>query len=155
MGKFLTTNTQILIGNEGYSSFHVTKNNESLIRNSLSEFNKQLFDEYRSQCKYRYIKVYEADCILTSLEVLGQSMWAGLMFYCPAGSDRGDSALIKTLERGKLYLGCEYEFDSTIVRGIQPLAVSDQLTSVKFNMLYYYSGGLPGNRHFRRTIFKI
>jgi hypothetical protein len=162
-GRFLHSNTEVRIGNEGYPTFFVTPKNQELIKKALKEFTDKMFD---SPCVHYYVKVNEADCILDSVELLGCAIWAGMRHYVPEEIyDKNDSALEDALRRGKLFLGCDYEFDTG--KDVDPgylglektkmesMCVSDQLSSITFRMFYYYGSFTPGNLAFRRTIFRL
>lgn len=161
-GRFLNTNTEVRIGNEGLPMFYVTPKNEAIIKPALKEFTDRMFD---SPCVHYYIKVGDADCILDKVEVLGCAIWASMRHYVPDELGRDDSALETSLRFGRLFLGCDYEFDMSekIELGylglektkMDSMCVSDQLTSIKFRLFYYYEGATPGNLAYRRTIYRL
>ena len=163
-GRFLHTNTEVRIGNEGHPTFYVTEKNELLIKKALKEFTDKMFD---SPCVHYYVKVNDADCILDKVELLGCAIWASLRHYVPDEIyDKNDSVLEDALRRGKLFLGCDYEFDTQLTINPTPylvldkakmesMCLSDQLSSITFRMFYYYGSSTPGNLAFRRTIFKV
>jgi len=160
-GRFLDTNTEVRIGNEGLPMFYVTPKNEALIKKALKEFTDKMFD---SPCVHYYIKVDDADCILDTVEILGCAIWASMRHYVPDELGRDDSVLETALRYGRLFLGCDYEFD--LSQPVQPgylalnntkmnsMCVSDQLSSITFRMFYYYEGPTPGNLAYRRTIYR-
>lgn len=162
-GRFLHTNTEVRIGNEGHPTFFVTEKNELLIKKALKEFTDKMFD---SPCVHYYVKVDDADCILDKVELLGCAIWASLRHYVPGEIDKDESRLEDTLRRGKLFLGCDYEFDTQLTINPTPylsldktkmesMCLSDQLSLVKFRMFYYYIGFIPGKLECRRSIFKV
>lgn len=162
-GRFLDTSTEVRIGNEGYPMFYVTEKNELLVKKALKEFTDKMFD---SPCVHYYVKVDDADCILDKVELLGCAIWARLRHYVPDEIDRDESKLEETLRRGKLFLGCDYEFDTQLTINVTPylaldrtkmetMCLSDQLSLVNFRMFYYYGSSVPGNLAARRTIFRL
>jgi len=161
-GRFLNTNTEVRIGNEGLAMFYVTPKNEAIIKPALKEFTDRMFD---SPCVHYYVKVGDVDCILDKVEILGCAIWASIRHYVPDEFGRDDSALETTLRYGKLFLGCDYEFDTgkDVSPGylglekpkLESMCISDQLSSINFRMFYYYGNSTPGNLAFRRTIYRL
>ena len=162
-GRFLHTNTEVRIGNEGHPSLYVTTKNESLIKTALKEFTAKMFD---SPCVHYYVKVDDADCILDKVELLGGAIWASMRHFVPDDVERSESRLEETLRRGKLFLGCDYEFDTQMNIDVEPylalekqkmesFCMSDQLSYIKFRLFYYYNGFIVGKPECRRTIFRL
>ena len=164
-GKLLTTTTQVRIGNNGEPAFHITDKNEILVKQALKEFTDKMFDA--SFVNY-YVKIDKTDCILESLRMGGCMIQATLKYYTNDDSDEKSLEQIlleESLKGGSLFLGCEYEFDTT--KKISPqylsfpknymeqLCTSDQLSFVKFHMLYYYYRQTETHTGFRRTIYRI
>lgn len=159
--KTLTqVSTEVRIGNEGQPVFYTTGYNQKLVEPALKEFTDKMFD---IPCTHYYAKIDDVDCIIDSLKLEGGAIRANLRYYSDTLWEGYGSDLAEAFRRGKLFLGCEYEFDSD--KPISPyylgydriarecLCVSDQLSFVKFHMLYYYCE--YEKKGFRRTIFKI
>jgi len=113
-GKFLTTITEVRIGNNGQPNFYITGKNEAIVKQALKEFTDKMFD---TPCVHYYVKIDQTDCILDSVELAGCVIWASLRYYTIEKDSEDDKSLEESLfeeslRRGALFLGCEYEFDS-------------------------------------------
>ena len=164
--KLLTTITQVRIGNNGEPAFHITEKNESIVKQALKEFTDKMFD---TPCVHYYVKIDQTDCILDSLRLAACMIRATLKYYStdePDGNKSLEQSLLEeSLKGGSLFLGCEYEFDTSkkvspqylgfTKSDMERMCTSDQLEFVKFHMLYYYYRPTDTHTGFRRTIYRI